>query len=54
MKSKKDEFVENDDGAVTVDWVVLCAVVVGLAAIATFQFTDSFEVVGTYIATHSD
>ena len=31
MYLKFKEFISKDDGAITVDWVVLCAAVVGLA-----------------------
>ncbi|MBQ0806309.1 MULTISPECIES: hypothetical protein [unclassified Sulfitobacter] len=31
MYLKFKEFMSKDDGAITVDWVVLCAAVVGLA-----------------------
>ena len=36
LKQYIERFVSEEDGAVTVDWVVLCAAVVGLAvAVAT-------------------
>jgi hypothetical protein len=50
MKNRRDEFVNNDEGAVTVDWVVLCAAVVALGALATTQLTDSAVSVGNTIA----
>ncbi|MTH97312.1 hypothetical protein E1297_15070 [Roseibium sp. RKSG952] len=37
------EFLSNEDGAVTVDWVVLTAAVVGLGAIAYASLSTSFQ-----------
>lgn len=34
---------ENEDGAVTVDWVVLTAVIVGLTAIIALPFTEALS-----------
>ena len=34
MTKKLTSFFAKEDGAVTVDWVVLCAAIVGLAAVA--------------------
>jgi hypothetical protein len=51
MEIKHDKFVEDDEGAVTVDWVVLCALVVALAALATARVSTSAEKVGDYIST---
>lgn len=51
MKNKRDKFVQDDDGAVTVDWVVLCALVVGLASVATVRMTNGTEGAREYIAT---
>lgn len=34
MISKVITFCRDEDGAVTVDWVVLCAAIVGLASVA--------------------
>ena len=31
MSEARKSFIRDEDGAVTVDWVVLCAAVVGLA-----------------------
>lgn len=35
------KFASNEDGAVTVDWVVLCAAVVGLGATVALTITTS-------------
>lgn len=51
MDIKQDQFVKDDEGAVTVDWVVLCALVVSLAALATVRVSASAEKVGDNIAT---
>lgn len=51
MKKKKNKFLEDDGGAVTVDWVVLCALVVGLASVATVQITAGTEGSRDHIAT---
>lgn len=42
-------FTRTEDGAVTVDWVVLTASVVGLAAAAFFGIKDSSGTVGTFV-----
>lgn len=51
MKRKIMNFVKNEDGAITVDWVVLTAAVCGIALAAilsvfngTSDFGDSVEV----------
>lgn len=36
-------FTTDEDGAVTVDWVVLTAAVVGLAAVAWTQVSDGVD-----------
>ena len=41
MKTLFNKFVRSESGAVTVDWVVLCAAVVGLAATATLAIQTS-------------
>ena len=41
LKQYIERFVSEEDGAVTVDWVVLCAAVVGLAiAVASTMQTQ--------------
>jgi len=35
------KFLQCEDGAVTVDWVVICAAVVGLAALISSLMTDN-------------
>jgi Flp pilus assembly pilin Flp len=37
MRNFLQRFIKNDEGAVTVDWVVLTAAVVGLAAVAVVE-----------------
>lgn len=40
MKNKIQSFFEKETGAVTVDWVVLTAAVVGIAAVALITITQ--------------
>ncbi len=40
MSAGKKTFLTDEDGAVTVDWVVLTAAVVGIALIAVFTVTQ--------------
>jgi Flp pilus assembly pilin Flp len=53
MKSIFAKFARDESGAITVDWVVLCAAVVGLAATATLAIQTSTDGLaqntGTYI-----
>lgn len=44
-------FSESEDGAVTVDWVVLTAAVVGLAAGAIQTVGTANEALGTSVST---
>lgn len=46
MKLRKIEFFTNDEGAVTVDWVVLTAAVVVLASLAATPYIESAARVG--------
>ncbi len=41
MRKIFKRFIENDEGAVTVDWVVLTAAVVGLAAASVVEIRNS-------------
>jgi flagellar biosynthesis protein FliQ len=54
MMNKLKTFLASEAGAVTVDWVVLTAAVVGLAAGATVEIqsaaTDVNSSTGSYIA----
>ncbi|WPZ21123.1 hypothetical protein T7987_13220 [Sulfitobacter faviae] len=43
-------FRKDEDGAVTVDWVVLTAAIVGLAIVAFNAIGDSAETMATNIA----
>lgn len=45
-------FTSNEDGAVTVDWVVLTALVVGLAVAAFASIQSGSNTVGTNIQTY--
>ncbi len=45
-------FRNDEDGAVTVDWVVLTAAVVGLAVAAITTIADTTEVIVDNTATH--
>jgi hypothetical protein len=45
------DFANNDERAVTADWVVLCAFVDALAASGTVRILASAEKVGDTIAT---
>ncbi len=49
MLSKLVNFFKNEDGAVTVDWVVLTALVVGLAVAAFASIMNGSTNVGTNI-----
>jgi len=53
MKTIFAKFARDESGAITVDWVVLCAAVVGLAATATLAIQTSTDGLaqntGTYI-----
>lgn len=55
MKKIIQIFAKDTSGAITVDWVVLCAGVVALAAIAVTSIStgseDLSDNVGTYITT---
>ena len=57
LKQYIERFVSEEDGAVTVDWVVLCAAVVGLAvAVATSMKTQlqaEADKLGTRISTET-
>ncbi|MGB3278057.1 MAG: hypothetical protein WBA92_02580 [Pseudorhodobacter sp.] len=54
MKLEFSNFLTSEDGAVTVDWVVLCAAVIGLGMIVltpvAFSADSSGAKVGEYIA----
>ena len=46
MLARMSRFMRAEDGAVTVDWVVLTAAVVGLAAAIVIAIHDGSESVG--------
>jgi len=41
MKPNMPRFMKDESGAVTVDWVVLCAAIVGLAALIAGMMTTN-------------
>ncbi|GAA6176655.1 Flp family type IVb pilin [Sulfitobacter pacificus] len=49
MLNKFCTFIRSEDGAVTVDWVVLTAAVVGLAIIAILAISGPTGSVGTTV-----
>ena len=49
MPAFKDKFRKDEDGAVTVDWVFLTAVLVGLAMVAIGTVKSNSEALGTNI-----
>lgn len=55
MKKRLFQFFQNIDGAVTVDWVVLTAAVVGLGIAAAVNVatgaTDLGDNIGSFLAT---
>ena len=51
MNIKKIRFFAEDHGAVTVDWVVLCAAVVALAGVVTAELSGSTDTISNNIAT---
>ncbi|MEM8538498.1 MAG: hypothetical protein AAGF56_11645 [Pseudomonadota bacterium] len=46
-----DDFKTDDDGAVTVDWVVLTAAIVGLATAGGFAVRDGVNALGATVST---
>ena len=54
FKYKKIDFVADESGAVTVDWVVLCAGVAGLVVVISGQMSDKAvtlsDATSTYMA----
>ena len=54
MFKKLETFSKSEDGAVTVDWVVLTAAVVGLAVVAIFAIQGPTDDVGDGVGTWLD
>ena len=52
MKNQIKSFLKSEDGAVTVDWVVLTAAVVSLAVVAIFAIQGSTDDVGDGVGTY--
>ncbi|MGD9863726.1 MAG: hypothetical protein AB7S99_10985 [Pseudodonghicola sp.] len=46
------KFRRDETGAVTVDWVVLTAAVVGLCGLAFTALHDATDGLGTHVGTH--
>ena len=51
MKENIFQFLEEEEGAATVDWVVLTAAVVGLGTVAVDTVQDGIEALASDIAT---
>ena len=49
MKQKLVTFLKSEEGAVTVDWVVLTAAIIGLAFIVMAPFVSTVSEKGTMI-----
>ena len=45
-------FFNDESGAVTVDWVVLCAAIVGLTVLITTAMTDGAVNLGDLVTAH--
>ncbi|MFC6637250.1 hypothetical protein GV827_12835 [Sulfitobacter sp. JBTF-M27] len=52
MNNQIKSFLKSEDGAVTVDWVVLTAAVVSLAVVAIFAIQGSTDDVGDGVGTY--
>lgn len=52
MIKRINKFSEDEDGAVTVDWVVLTAAVVGLAGAVAVSIQGGTGSVGTAVSSH--
>lgn len=51
LASLVKKFRRDESGAVTVDWVVLTAAIVGLGVLVVGTIGDSIDLLGTRIAT---
>lgn len=52
MITKLIQFIRREDGAVTVDWVVLTAMVVGLAGLAITSLQSSTGALGSSVGNY--
>jgi len=52
MNNQIKSFLKSEDGAVTVDWVVLTAAVVSLAVVAIFAIQGATDNVGDGVGTY--
>lgn len=50
MSAVKKTFLSDEDGAVTVDWVVLTAAVVGIGVVAVFTLMTANQGLGNSIS----
>ena len=50
MSAVKKTFLSDEDGAVTVDWVVLTAAVVGIGVVAVFTLITANQGLGNSIS----
>ena len=50
MSAAKKTFLSDEDGAVTVDWVVLTAAVVGIGVVAVFTLMTANQGLGNSIS----
>ena len=50
MSAVKKTFLSDEDGAVTVDWVVLTAAVVGIGVVAVFTLMTANQGLGSSIS----
>ena len=51
MKKRLEQFLKDEDGAATVDWVVLTAAVVGLGVAAVDTVEEGINALASDIAT---
>jgi Flp pilus assembly pilin Flp len=49
MQKQLEDFVSGEDGAITVDWVVLTASIVGLGIAAVTAITGNLDTVGDQV-----
>lgn len=52
LRFKKKNFMADESGAITVDWVVLCAGLVSLAVLISGQTSDKAVSLGTSVSTY--
>ena len=52
MPKINNRFLKDESGAITVDWVVLCAGLVGMSALIASQMSDKAVTLGTSISSY--